>query len=191
MRDKETIERLLAGDANTVAHIRKWIRLAFGRFRSRLGAYQEDVEQDVLLELVASLQSERYRGTSGLRTYVRAFVDHKCIDRLRAARRRTWLSIGDIELESTDPSPFDKLDEDEGRQLARQVIEEIPVACRQLWRMILDGESYREMSRRTGTSESTLRVRVLRCRRRALMVRARLLGASLNPDVTNDRPRRL
>lgn len=44
-----------------------------------------------------------------------------------------------------------------------------PEHCRDLWQMILEGLSYREMSERTGLAEGTLRVRVrvLRCRRLA------------------------
>jgi DNA-directed RNA polymerase specialized sigma24 family protein len=49
--------------------------------------------------------------------------------------------------------------------------------CRRLWRMLVDGFSYREMSDEYGVSEGALRVRVLRCRRKALEVRERLLGA--------------
>jgi DNA-directed RNA polymerase specialized sigma24 family protein len=41
--------------------------------------------------------------------------------------------------------------------------------------MIHAGLSYREMSSRLGVAEGTLRVRVLRCREKAVAVRAELL----------------
>jgi DNA-directed RNA polymerase specialized sigma24 family protein len=45
--------------------------------------------------------------------------------------------------------------------------------------MVLAGLSYREMSDRTGVAEGTLRVRVLRCRKRAIELRAELLGSTV------------
>ena len=48
-----------------------------------------------------------------------------------------------------------------------------------MWRMIVAGFSYREMSLRLNVAEGTLRVRVLRCRERAETVRHELLGGSL------------
>ena len=41
--------------------------------------------------------------------------------------------------------------------------------------MILDGLSYQEMSERLSTAEGTLRVRVLRCRKKAVEARDRLI----------------
>ena len=45
------------------------------------------------------------------------------------------------------------------------------------WRLIAMGHSYREMSQRMGVAEGTLRVRVLRCREKAVAVRRELGGA--------------
>jgi DNA-directed RNA polymerase specialized sigma24 family protein len=45
--------------------------------------------------------------------------------------------------------------------------------------MVHAGLSYREMSERLGVAEGTLRVRVLRCREKAVAVRAELAPATL------------
>jgi DNA-directed RNA polymerase specialized sigma24 family protein len=42
--------------------------------------------------------------------------------------------------------------------------------------MVADGMSYREMSAATGLGEGAIRVRVHRCRQRALAIRLRLLA---------------
>jgi DNA-directed RNA polymerase specialized sigma24 family protein len=55
-------------------------------------------------------------------------------------------------------------------------MEETSDECRRLWLMILDGMSYQQMSQRLGASEGALRVKVLRCRKRAIAVRDRLLS---------------
>ena len=56
------------------------------------------------------------------------------------------------------------------------MLDRTPRDCRELWRMILAGLSYREMSQRMSVAEGTLRVRVLRCREKASAVRNGLLG---------------
>jgi DNA-directed RNA polymerase specialized sigma24 family protein len=43
---------------------------------------------------------------------------------------------------------------------------------------VLAGFSYREMSSRTGIAEGALRVRVLRCRKRAVELREELMAAA-------------
>jgi DNA-directed RNA polymerase specialized sigma24 family protein len=57
-----------------------------------------------------------------------------------------------------------------------QIVEQMSGDCRDLWRSIAAGQSYRQMSRQLGVSEGALRVRVLRCRRRALEIRESLKG---------------
>ncbi|HSG41131.1 MAG TPA: hypothetical protein VLE27_15945, partial [Thermoanaerobaculia bacterium] len=65
------------------------------------------------------------------------------------------------------------------RDLLLRVLEKVPQDCQEMWRMIVAGLSYREMSLRLNVAEGTLRVRVLRCRERATTVRDELLGSVL------------
>ena len=169
------ISRLLAGDPEAVASVRAWVRAAFTPYRPRLAEDLEDLEQEILLELTRALRQERFEAKSRLRTYVRTYVHHKCIDRLRAMRRRTWVDVDDLELPSRAPSALDELAKSEATDVALRVYEEMPESCRELWRMLEQGMRYQEMSRRLGVAEGTLRARVLRCRRRALESRDRLL----------------
>ena len=60
--------------------------------------------------------------------------------------------------------------------LLTRVMERVSQECRKLWQMIFAGLSYREMSAQLDVKEGALRVRVLRCRKRALEVREELLG---------------
>ena len=58
------------------------------------------------------------------------------------------------------------------------------------WKMIVIGHSYREMSQRLGVAEGTLRVRVLRCREKAVAARHDLLGTGSGNgrNITVKRP---
>jgi RNA polymerase sigma factor (sigma-70 family) len=174
--DADLIARLLAGDGETVEQVRVWIRGTFKPYRARLAPELEDLEQEILLDLTRALREDRFRRQSRLRTYVRTYVHHKCIDRLRAASRREWVDVEDLDLPSRAPSPFDELSAAETTELALRVVEQMPESCRELWQMLQQGMRYREMSRRLGVAEGTLRARVLRCRRRALELRTELLA---------------
>lgn len=173
--DAALISRLLAGDPETVALVRTWMRATFTPYRARLADDLEDLEQEILLDLTQALRQERFQAKSRLRTYVRTYVHHKCIDRIRAMRRREWVDVDDLDLPSRAPSALDELAKSEATDVALRVFEEMPESCRELWRMLEQGMRYQEMSRRLGVAEGTLRARVLRCRRRALEVRERLL----------------
>lgn len=176
MSDADLIARLLDGDSGTIGSVRAWIRTAFTPYRKRLAADLEDLEQEVLLDLTRALRSDRFRGGSSLRTYVRTYVHHKCIDRLRALSRREWLDVDDLDLPSRAPSPLDELYAAETTELALRVVEQMPESCREVWQMLQQGMRYRQMSRRLGIAEGALRARVMRCRRRALELRGQLLA---------------
>ncbi len=188
MDEGALISSLLDGEPEVVEQVRAWIRGAFTPYRERLAADLEDLEQEVLLQLTRNLRDGRFQGKSSLATYVRTHVHHKCIDRLRALSRRQWVDVEDLELPARGPSPLEELSRAEAVDLALRVQEQMPESCRVLWQMLQEGLSYREMSQRLGIAEGTLRVRVLRCRQRALEVRDQLFSA--NP-VTKSNRRRL
>ena len=174
--DEKLVALLLAGDAIAVGEVRSWVAAALGRYRGRLGAEAEDLEQEVLLDLMEALAGGRFRRQSRLATYVHAFARHKCVDRLRALGRRDVVEIEDEAFAADAPSPLEELAQREDAELLRRVVEALPEHCRQLWEMVADGLSYREMSEATGLREGAIRVRVHRCRQRALALRLELMA---------------
>ena len=174
--DARLIALLLAGDEAVIADVRGWVGAAIGRYRGRLAGDAEDLEQEVLLDLMEALAGGRFRGQSRLATYVHSYARFKCIDRLRALGRRDMVELEDDAFTAEDPSPLEQLTQREGVELAQRVVAALPEGCRQLWEMVADGMSYREMSAATGLGEGAIRVRVHRCRQRALAIRARLLA---------------
>ncbi len=170
------IASLLGGDAAAIACVRGWVVAALGRYRGRLGAEAEDLEQEVLLDLMEALGAGRFRQQSRLETYVHSFARFKCVDRLRALGRRDMVEIDDESLTLDAPSPLEELAQRESAALAERVVAALPAQCRELWEMVADGLSYRQMSEATGVSEGAIRVRVHRCRQRAVEIRLQLLG---------------
>lgn len=176
--DAELVERYLGGENDAQATVEDWLHRAARPYRRRLAGRWDDVLQEVRLEIVRLLQDGTFRGESSLKTYLWRVVCHTCLDRLRTRRRWQWTEIDALpewEADALLSEPPAGLRQ-ESKDLLLRVLERVSAECRRLWQMILDGLSYREMSRRTGIAEGTLRVRVLRCRKRAIEERAALLG---------------
>lgn len=186
MEDAQIIEGYLDGNPAAVATVDDWLKRAASSYRRRLRHQWDDVLQDVRLEVTRLLQEGQFRGDSSLKTYLWRVTSHTCLDRIRSGNRWTWVEFDPKALERNDDAavtwerPPEKVWSAE-RDLLVRVLAEMDEDCRNLWSMLVDGWSYKEMSRETGVSEGALRVRVLRCRRRAQEVRERLLaGEGLN-----------
>lgn len=177
--DRKLIQRFLAGDEVALATVEGWLFRAAWPYRQRLSGDWPDLQQDIRTEVVRLLREDRFRGESSLKTYLWRVANHACLDRLRQRHRRRWLELADP-LEPDLPPAAAPGDEPAARQetrdLLRRVLDQMPEDCRELWQMLVAGLSYREMSTRTGASEGALRVRVLRCRKKAVAARHRLLN---------------
>lgn len=171
----DTAVALLDGDDDAARRARSWIRGALTPYRARLAAELEDVEQQVMMELLENLAGGRFRGDCSLATYVRRMTHYHCLNRLRSRRVREAVDLETVELPDNEPSPFDRSASRQSVELALRVVAAMPEACRDLWRRIHAGKSYAEMSTDLGVAKGTLRVRVLRCREKALVERERLL----------------
>ncbi len=169
--DGELVADFLRGDPAAAETISLWLRQAAGRYRSRLPAEWDDLLQDLLLEVTAALRDDEFRGASTLRTYVWRIAHYRCLNRLRDRARRPESELGEVAHNVPDPARpvLERMVRRESEDLLRRFLDTVSADCRRLWKSILAGLSYREISRETGVSEGALRVRVLRCRQKALV----------------------
>ena len=176
--DREIIAGFLERESQAVRTIKDWIARAASPFRHRLGSHWEDTRQEVALEITRLLERGAFRGDASLKTYIWRIVNHACLRQLRAQTRVQWVELDTLPEMDGPPeqSPLNQLLEKESEALLLRVFEETSSECRSLWQMVLEGLTYQEMSRRVGASEGALRVRVLRCRKRAFAFRQELLG---------------
>jgi len=173
MNDQEVVRGFLAGEAAAVDTVNGWITRAAWPYQRRLSSRWDDVLQDVRLEVVRLLGQGKFRGESSLRTYLWRVVSHTCLDQLRAQNRWQWADLEVLEQGEERSVPQEERGP-EHRDLLERVLGRVSEDCRSLWRMIVMGLSYREMSARVGVAEGTLRVRVLRCREKAAALRREL-----------------
>lgn len=180
--DQELVARFLRGETDAVGTVNGWISRAAWPYQRRLADRWEDVLQEVLLEVTRLLGQGKFRGESSLRTYLWRVVSHTCLDQIRAQKKWQWTDLDDVDEGkggALPPQPPASRHED--RDLLLRVLARVSQDCRDLWQMILAGLSYRDMSLRLGVAEGTLRVRVLRCREKAVALRSELLGEPPSP----------
>ena len=182
--DAQIVEAFLRGDPSAVALLDRWIAQAAGAFHRRLSSEWDDVLQEARLEMLRLLQKGQYRGEARLRTYLWQVVGHLCIGFLRRQRRRSRIEdLPDAAEEpaSDDPSPFDRVALHERDERLLGALQAMSVECRQVWRLILEGLSYREISDRLGASEGALRVRAHRCGKAAAEALTRNVSTRSRP----------
>lgn len=175
-RDDALIAGFLADEPPAVKTISTWIERAAYRFRRRLGGEWEDALQDLHLEVMGVLRGGQFHGKAQLRTFIHQVVANKCLNRIRSAGRWQWIDLADLEIPLAMASfdARDSLRRTTVKDLLWRVLEKTPDDCRKLWQLLLEGRNYDEMSNTTGIAAGTLRVQVLRCRKKAIKIRHQL-----------------
>ncbi len=192
--DRDVVERFLRGEADAVGILGTWIQRAAWPYQRRLANRWEDVLQDIQLEVTRLLRDGKFRGESSLRTYLWRVVSHTCLDQIRSASKWQWTDLETLEQEDggkpqggAGTTAHAAIEEAAERDLLLRVLDRASPDCRGLWKMLVLGLSYREMSQRLDVAEGTLRVRVLRCREKAVASRDELLGPYLDPKTASVR----
>lgn len=162
-----TADAILAGEPHAIRQVQSWIHVAASGFRRKLDFEWDDLQQEFMLEVLEELRDDAWSGEGSLRAFVRRCVVHSCIDRVRYRERWQMRDLSAVE-RRPHPSYRDRTNYLALLDLARR----LPDDCRRMWRMIAEGLSYEEMADAVGVRAGTLRVRVLRCRRRATELRA-------------------
>jgi RNA polymerase sigma factor (sigma-70 family) len=178
IEDQDVVARFLRGESEAVGTVDGWISRAAWPYQRRLANRWDDVLQDVRLEVTRLLSQGKFRGESSLKTYLWRVVSHTCLDQIRSQSKWQWADLDALDQgeEAAGGAAWAEPAGREDRDLLLRVLARSSRDCRDLWRMVVAGLSYREMSRHTGVAEGTLRVRVLRCREKAVAMRRELTG---------------
>ena len=175
LNDRDLVAQYLQGDPNAMNRMDAWIEAAANPYRQRLAHWWEDVQQDIRLKLYELFKKDGFRGDKGLKTYVWKMVNHTCIDQLRKHSFKKVKALedmeGEVHLAAHDVA---ELKTTAAQMGLLTILEKVPKECRKLWQMILSGMGYPQMSSQLDISEATLRVRVYRCRKKALALREKV-----------------
>lgn len=185
--DQDLARNYVQGNGDAVRAVDSWIVASLWPFRARMPHGWEDAAQDARVELLRRLGAGEFRGDAGLKTYVWRVATHAAITRIRRETVRRADPIDDLPLASDASSALDHLLKVESDAVVQRVLAEASVPCRDLWRALLLGRSYAEISEQTGVSEGALRVRVLRCRQAAIAARSRFQPVVAETTATLER----
>jgi RNA polymerase sigma-70 factor (ECF subfamily) len=188
VEDFDLIQRFLDGEPEAVGTVDRWIASASAPYRMRLADCWDDLQQEIRLELVRHLGRGDFRGDASFKTYLWRVANHTCVDQLRHRRRWRWDDFEDIEQKLVDEGVVKVSAERRhlDRDLAAKVQREASPECARLWSWIAQGLSYAEMGERLGVAPGTLRVRVLRCRKKAAEIRKRLREGGESREVEKE-----
>lgn len=166
--DADLVASFVRGEPGALALVNRWIAAAAMPFRHRLNAEWEDLLQEIRIEAFRLLQAGAFRGDSRLRTYLSRVACHTCLDAVRRNRRRTFVGLEEIDaLPAGGPTPLEAMARRQAEVAALRALATLSTECRELWRKLLAGLSYREIEAETGVAEGALRVRAHRCRKAA------------------------
>jgi len=162
-------------------------RVASKFFRQR--DQVEDAAQEAFLKAYTQLSS--YEGRGSLEGWLTRITTNQCINKLRSAKRRPESSVSELtdhegpwlENQLAGVSMERHQSSESGRvaaDLAEKVLSELPADDR-LVLMSIDGEHMpvKDVAEMTGWSESKVKVRAFRARRRMRQAIEKLLGAKL------------
>ena len=162
-------------------------RIASKFFRQR--GQVEDAAQEAFLKAYTQLAS--YEGRGSLEGWLTRITTNQCINKLRSAKRRPEASVSELtdhegpwlENQLAGVSMERHKSIESGRvaaDLAEKVLSELPAEDR-LVLMSIDGEHLpvKDVAAMTGWSESKVKVRAFRARRRMRQAIEKLLGSRL------------
>jgi RNA polymerase sigma-70 factor, ECF subfamily len=162
-------------------------RIASKFFRQR--DQVEDAAQEAFLKAYTQLSS--YEGRGSLEGWLTRITTNQCINKLRSAKRRPESSVSELtdhegpwlENQLAGVSMERHQSSESGRvaaDLAEKVLSELPADDR-LVLMSIDGEQMpvKDVAEMTGWSESKVKVRAFRARRRMRQAIEKLLGSKL------------
>ena len=134
---------------------------------------EEDLAQDIFLKMFTRL--EQYQGAVPFPHWVSRIAVTTCIDQLRAQKRRPefrWADLSENEAEVLDNVLTDERDIPPGdalaaRELVHKLLDQLKPADRLVIQLLdLEQKSIAEISAQTGWSQTLVKVRAFRARRK-------------------------
>lgn len=137
------------------------------------GVEPEDILQETFLKAYKNL--DKFKGSSGLYTWIYSIARNLCIDEFRKRKHqnnRSHIPVEDFELAS---DMFTSTPEKEEVLLLRKAISQLPEKLRSIIVMqAIDELSYTDISKITGINEQTLKNRTFRARKQLAEILTKL-----------------
>jgi RNA polymerase sigma factor (sigma-70 family) len=161
--DQAIIRAYLAHDKRAIGLISSWIGPVVWHEAWKFPDDHDDIAQEVHARLPKALK--RFRGESGLETYVKRITKHVCIDLYRGNRYIIFIPNYPHWISAPEQLPDEQEDV---RRILGIVITNATQGCRDLWRLIyVDGLRHRQAAKIMGVTASIVKKRAFICRKKA------------------------
>jgi len=165
------------GQPEAVGAVRGWIRAVV--FGGRWGFEDPDaVCQDILIDVLILVRRNGVRGPGAFQKLVHTLARCRAVDRYHSTRKRASIEadVPDEELHAApagDVTASSALARRDRLNALRYVIQRLPEACRELWRMIyLEHRSAEAIGEALGSTANNVRVRTHRCLEKAREIKS-------------------
>lgn len=124
---------------------------------------RRDLEQDLQVALWQSLA--QFDGRCSLSTWVWRVAHNRATSHMLARQRhlrRGWSSIEDVEVTDTDPTPFERVENDRAMSFILDIIDRLDPPDRQILLLYLEGVAGAEIGAVTGVSPDAVATKIHR-----------------------------
>ncbi|MFN0150082.1 MAG: RNA polymerase sigma factor [bacterium] len=172
MANNDIQERFLSGERAACRDVEAWAR----RVVCSRGYYvpadeRDDVVQEALAAVWRALSASERPQVDNFPGFVRRIAHRRCIDWMRRLRPAAELTES---VPDTRPNPYEAMILDDPAARVRWLLLNLDPRCRDLFRLhYLEDLKFREIAEQLGTEESTQRVHMLNCTRKARQILSR------------------
>ena len=173
--DREIIEGYLAGNEVHHATIAAWVRQVVHARLWLDDISSDDIISDTLLKLVVNFRAKKFKHESSLKTYVQQITRYTLVNTVRNHERAQQYMLETADDPPDVPTPLDIVEEKEKAVIFERIFNLIDERCREIWHMIFNEQlPYKEIGRRLGVTEDTVKGRVFRCKEEAILLQKRI-----------------
>lgn len=123
----------------------------------------EDIVQEVFYRLYDKKQY--FSNITTLKAYLYSAVRNSCLNHIRTEKRRKQREFSFLEEISEENYFFDQIVQNEVYRELRQLLEELPEQCRNIFKYTLQGETSEQIARRLNLSVETVKTQRKKAKR--------------------------
>ncbi|MBI5475810.1 MAG: RNA polymerase sigma factor [Ignavibacteriales bacterium] len=172
LTDSAIVDGFLEGNQECFLFIRSWIDEIIQRCLWIEQIDPNDLRSDTEYKLLINFRTNQFHNKSALKAYVQKITRNTLIDAVRRRRNQPLR----LQIDPVSPDdPIDTVIKKEEISIFERIFDLIDSKCRDLWKMIFyDRLSYKKIAEIHQVKDSTIKIRVYRCKEEAIKIFKRI-----------------
>jgi len=122
-----------------------------------------ELHQEILFAIWKAIS--RFKGESTLKTFLARIAHNRCITHVARESTRPVNIELDVSYQSDDPSPYEKTEANNRRDLLMQAVHRLPLGLQQVITLSLEGLTPKEISSVLGENPNIISIRLTRAKK--------------------------